>query len=263
MACLCALNFTCDQMASMPEVSSPSSSAQGSEAADPAGCKTIREAINLFMSEKEAKLKRKTYNKYDKVMSLFITSMNSYGWNSVSDEYDSSVEFVDKYEPSLIADCVSEFLSYFMVRKVLASKEILKSSGTVTNQLLKWLWKHKYIEEEHHKGLSTMAREATSKLPLAEELSGALYELAEEPLEGEIEESYTMDGYWIIKTVLPSGWVVKPFMGCARDDLEITLPLPPFIAEQGIEGWQVCMGLAKVNGTWRIMPMTVGNVYPF
>ena len=69
-----------------------------------------------------------------------------------------------------------------------------------------------------------------------------------------------MDCYWIIKTVLPSGWVVKPFMGCAHDDLEITLPLLPFIAGQGAEGWQVCIGLAKVAGTWRIMPMTVPSV---
>ena len=85
-----------------------------------------------------------------------------------------------------------------------------------------------------------MAVEATSKLPLAEELSRALFE--REPLVREVEKSYTVDGYWIIQTVFPSGWVVKPFMRCARDDLEIMLPLPPFITEQGMKDGRCTWG---------------------
>ena len=232
-------------------ISSPSSSVQASGAADPTRCKTIREAVDLFMAEKKAVLKPKTYCKYDMVMSLFISCMNRYGWNEIQEKYDGSIEFIDKFKPSLIAECVGEFLSYFMVRKVCTTKEILRASGTVTNQLLKWLWKHKYIEEDHHKAVSS-----TLKLPIADELSRALYELAEEPLEGEI------NGYWAIDTVLPSGWVMDPLDTSPRPNSEITLPLPPGIAELGDEGWEVTMGLAKVNGTWRMMPMTVGCVYP-
>ena len=85
-----------------------------------------------------------------------------------------------------------------------------------------------------------------------------MYEPAEEPLEGEIEESSVINGYWAIDTVLPSGWVMEPLDTSPRPNSEITLPLPPGIAELGDEGWEVTMGLAK----GRMMPMTVGCVYP-
>ena len=100
----------------MAGISSPSSSVQASGAADPTRCKTIREAVDLFMAEKKAVLKPKTYCKYDMVMSLFIFCMNRYGWNEIQEKYDGSIEFIDKFKPSLIAECVGEFLSYFMVR---------------------------------------------------------------------------------------------------------------------------------------------------
>ena len=38
-----------------------------------------------------------------------------------------------------IAECVGEFLGYFMPRKVVAGEELLRASGTVVGKLVGWL----------------------------------------------------------------------------------------------------------------------------
>ena len=113
--------------------------------------------------------------------------MNSYGWNEVAVEYDESVEFVDKFEPPAMAECVSEFLSYFMVRKVFGSKETLKSTGTVTKQLLKWLKGYGFVEKDSCQYAAEIAKDPVTKLPASENLSHDLLLLSEELEREDIE----------------------------------------------------------------------------
>jgi hypothetical protein len=59
---------------------------------------------------------------------------------------------------------VGEFLDYFMIRKVMASEELLRTADTVTTKLAKWLGVRGYLDESavERTRLGTWSRSATS-----------------------------------------------------------------------------------------------------
>jgi hypothetical protein len=64
-----------------------------------------------------------------------------------------------------------------MVRKVFASEELLKASGTVTGKLVRWLSQHSYIDDQSATDANDRAREARD-LPIADRLGMILHDLA-------------------------------------------------------------------------------------
>ena len=61
-------------------------------------------------------------------------------------ETDEEGAFCRLFGPEKIPPDLGEFLDYFMVRKVIAGRELLKASGTVTGKLARWLADHGYID---------------------------------------------------------------------------------------------------------------------
>jgi len=133
------------------------------------------------------RLASRTFRNYADVIHLLRDCLNGYGHQSLdADErrrwetaYEHDEEaFVRFFGPAKIADNLGEFLDYFMIRKVMASEELLRAAGTVTTKLAKWLGVRGYLDESAVEDAVERGAAAARDLPTAEKLSGLLYEQA-------------------------------------------------------------------------------------
>jgi hypothetical protein len=155
-----------------------------------AGRQTIDEALAEFLVEQEKRLASRTFRNYADVIHLLRDCLNGHGHQSLNaDErrrwetaYRRDEEaFVHVFGPAKIADNLGEFLDYFMIRKLMASEELLRAAGTVTTKLAKWLGVRGYLDESAVENAVERGAAAARDLPNAEKLSGLLYEQARNP----------------------------------------------------------------------------------
>ena len=105
---------------------------------------TIAEVLAQFLADQRERLAAKTFAQYESVIELLEHSLNGYAYQSLdkSDtklferlfnaEGDKHREFCEIFGPEHILPNVGEFLNYFMIRKVIAGKDLLRAAGTVT-----------------------------------------------------------------------------------------------------------------------------------
>ncbi len=119
----------------------------------------INQVFDAFLTDQEARLSAKTARQYGDIIDLLRHCLDGYGWNDLSSEEqkraDSSrkaggaaTTFCDLFGPEHILPNVSEFLGYFMVRKVIAGKDTLRAAGTVTKKLAAWLAAKGYVASD-------------------------------------------------------------------------------------------------------------------
>lgn len=142
-----------------------------------------------------------------------------------------------------------------MPRKVMCGKEMLKSSGTVVKKLGKWLVRQGYVTDESSSNMVELGKEASSKLPAAEELAKMLFEYADcHPVSNWADE---IDGYLTVDKVEPA----KIFFSSLEDNQGdyVVLELPKKITDKCKVGWQMNLFLGKTKKGWQIIE--VGQVY--
>ena len=109
--------------------------------------KTIEIVLAEFLEEKQKRLKPSTMRKYKAIIDLFQSSLDGYAYQSLDEqenalferlynaEGDEHREFCQVFGPEKIPDNVSEFLNYFMIRKVMCGKELKEAAGTIIKKL--------------------------------------------------------------------------------------------------------------------------------
>jgi hypothetical protein len=118
---------------------------------------TIDTVLTEFLAEQRERLSTRTFADYEDVIQLLRSSLDNYGpnslgarerrrWEAAFEEDDEA--FCHLFGPEKIPEHLGEFLGYFMIRKVFASQELLKASGTVTKKLARWLQARGYIDDE-------------------------------------------------------------------------------------------------------------------
>ena len=137
----------------------PGDNTPGGEAATVAS-PTISTVLAAYLTDEKARLAARTYGLYADVIDLLQDSLNRYAANSLdkSDyklwealfdaEGDEHREFCQIFGPEHILPNIGEFLSYFMVSKVMAGQDLLRASGTVTKKLAKWMAEKGYATVE-------------------------------------------------------------------------------------------------------------------
>ena len=166
---------------------------------------TISEVLATYLADEKARLAAKTYGLYADVIELLQHSLNGYAANSLDkDEYelwkklfnaddDPHREFCDIFGPEHILPNVGEFLNYFMIRKVMASQDLLRASGTVTKKLAKWLADKGYATAKEINDTMERGADAARDLPRAEKLGALLYEFTSSkysPKDTDIEDRF-------------------------------------------------------------------------
>ena len=117
----------------------------------PTANKTISQVLEEFPSDQEVRLSPKTLSKYEGILSLFESYLESYWPGHDQEEYNHITgqggTFCGSFGPEEIPGGYGEFLGYFMSRKVMCGKDTMKAAGTVTKKLAKWLAEKGYVED--------------------------------------------------------------------------------------------------------------------
>jgi hypothetical protein len=85
---------------------------------------------------------------------------------------------------------VGEFLDYFMVRKVIAGRDLLRAAGTVTKKLARWLAAKGYAAGDDVEEAAERGAAAARDLPQTDELASLLYHFLEDEPRGRMRDVY-------------------------------------------------------------------------
>jgi len=225
---------------------------------------TIAEVLGRFLEEQRMRIKPATFGKYEDIVYFFKESMNGYAYQSLDEEEEKLFdhfynlkgedhrEFCDVFGPEKILENVSEFLNYFMTRKVICGKGLLKAAGTVIKRLTKWLAEHGHVDTEMAELYADEAGEASKELPAMEEFSYLLWRYAADQEEIDFEE--TAEGYFNVLRVENDRLHLADMYAKT-----LVVKLPEEITGKCKSGWSINLELGKTKDGWKILE--VGNVY--
>ena len=171
-------------------------------------------------------------------------------YNAQGDEHR---EFCQIFGPEKIPNNVSEFLNYFMVRKVMCGKELMRAAGTVIKKLGKWLEKKGYVQSESAAEVASRGATAAKELPATEELAWMLDDYADGTV---VDCDEVIEDHFTIKKIEPGKLHLSAFSG----DDEIIVPVSRNISDSCRVGWSISGAVGKKGKGWRITE--VWNVYP-
>jgi hypothetical protein len=223
--------------------------------------KTIDQVFEAFLAEQEARLSPKTYRRYESIVDLFGSYLESYWPGHGQAEYSRITEaggtFCGTFGPKEIPGGLNEFLGYFMPRKVMAGKEMMKAAGTVTKKLVKWLAEKGYVEDaETLETAEERAGEAARDLPAAHDIVDLLDayadEHAPEQYSREIEDHFT------VTRIEPGKLWLAPLISGGREIGPV--PVPTEVSRQCKLGWDIGGVVVKTSRGWRLLE--VWNVSP-
>ena len=228
--------------------------------------KTIKQVFGEFLEEQEARLKPKTYGGYADAIYLFEQCLNGYAYQQLnkkdSERFDrlynqEHKEFCEVFGPDKIGPSeIGEFLDYFMIRKVMGSKELMKTVGRVMRKFVKWMGEKGYMQAGKFEDTAELVDELKDELPKVEELSGLIYEyIQRHPVE---DFSEIRDSYFRVTKIEPGKLWLEDDMGDADD-------IGPVIVSNRISslckvGWIINLELGKTREGWKMLES--GNVYP-
>jgi hypothetical protein len=226
---------------------------------------TIDEALDAFLAEQRKRLSAKTLRNYEDVVSLLRSSLNGYAYQSLDGleekrwrkAFDAGDEeaFTRLFGPEKIVENLGEFLGYFMVRKVVAGRELLRAAGTVTKNLASWLHEQGYISEDERADAVERGGDAARELPRADRLGELLHdEMVKTPPfdPDDIPDEDWVEDFLAIERVEPGALWFEGGIGPVRVSKKAS-----DLAEVG---WSVNIVLARLRGEWRIVEL--GFVYP-
>jgi len=227
--------------------------------------KTIETVLSEFLKEQKQHLKPSTMRKYEDIIDLFQSCLNNYAYqglnkqeNALFDRFydaegDKHREFCQVFGPEKIPDNVSEFLNYFMIRKVMCGKELKQAAGTVIKKLGKWLKEKGYVSSDSADEVVSCGATATNELPASEELAWMLTDYADSTA---IDCDEVIEDYFTIEAVETGKLHLSPLSG----DEKIAISVPQNISDACREGWSISGAVGKTDKGWRILD--VWNVYP-
>ena len=231
------------------------------ETAAKAPSPTVAEVFEAFLADQRARLKPRTLQRYEEVIWLLGDCLDSYGHLGLEDAelrlLKSAGEdhaFVKLFGPEKIADNLDEFLGYFMIRKVMASKELLGAAGTVTKKLATWLGEHGFLDADAVDIAVEQGSEAARDLPAAERLAGLLYDLS---LKASIDTDDLSDEDHVEDLLMIER--VEPGKLWFEGDIG-PVGVPPAVSAAARVGWSVNLVLGRARSKWQIIE--VGGVYP-
>ena len=226
---------------------------------------SIDEVLAGFLAAQRERLAASTYARYEDIVDLLRICLNTYGYDSLTgaeaqawrEAFDAGEEeaFTRLCGSERIMENYGEFLGYFMVRKVVASKQQLKDAGTVTKRLARWLAEEGHIDAGAAEVARDRAADAGRELPRADELGQHLFRLARQTrlpadLDDIADEDWVEDNLPITRVEDGRLWFgdVGP------------VEVPTAASDVAEVDWHVTVVLARVDGAWRLVE--VGVVYP-
>ena len=227
---------------------------------------TIADVLTQFLADQRGRLAARTFAHYAPVIELLRHSLNNYAWQTLdkpnAELFDRLYkaqgaehrEFCEIFGPAYILPSVGEFLDYFMIRKVMAGKEMLRAAGTVTKNLAAWLAEKGYVTVEAAGRAAERGGRAARELPKAHELASLLSEFAEDQERGDGDGE--IDDHFTLTRVEPGKLWVAGMSGREIGPIDV----PEEISRRCTVGWTVSGRVGRFGKTWRLVE--AWNVYP-
>ncbi len=228
---------------------------------------SIDSVFEQFLGEQHKRLKGKTFGRYLTIIDLFRGCLNGYGhlnldeadlqrWQEAFDHDEDA--FCAIFGADQIIAGLGEFLNYYMIRKVMASKDDLTAASTVTRKLVLWLQVNQLITTTA--ALEGMDQASAAKaLPDMERLAEIFYDLSQALSPGDMRKLSALGEADVVEDQL---WIsrVEP-RKIYFDGVEGFLAVPDEASSLAEVGWSVNIVLAKLASRWHVVE--VGNVYPY
>lgn len=220
--------------------------------------KTIKEVFDEFLAEQKARLKPRTYGGYSEAISLFEDCLNGYGPNYLSSEdmdlfdelSDEGKEFCEIFGPDNITPYeISEFLDYFMVKKVVGSNTLLKTVGRVTRKFVKWMDEKGYMDPESYEVAARTVDELKGDLVNVAEFGDLIYDYIQKSPEVDFEE--TKDGYFSVVEIKPGELWLGNYLGSG--DVIGPVIVSKEISSRCKVGWTINLMLGKSGKSWHML----------
>lgn len=213
--------------------------------------KTISQVFDEFLTDQNARLKPKTFAKYNNIIGLFESYLESYWPGHCQDEYNRITgdggAFCDTFGPEEILGGYSEFLGYFMPHKVMCGKDTMQAAGTVTKKLAKWLAEKGYADDTSF--AEERAGEAARDLPAAQDVLDLLDEFVDWNAPDDYKDEI-QDHFWI-KKIEPGKLWLEPLT--MHDGVIGPVPVPKMVTQIVQEMWDIGGVVVKTNRGWRFL----------
>jgi len=228
----------------------------------------IREALQEFLAEQEKRLKPRTSRDYRLTIELFEDCLDGYAYMHLNDEDEERFEaafaegrqFCDIFGTAqILPDDFSEFLGYFMIRKVMGSRDEVTTTCRVMRKLVDWLNDRGVFAEYEYREAAEMVAYYKDVLPDASQAGDLIsdYAFSRQTRDTGDYDDYT-EGMFVINRIEPGTlWLQEEF---GAEPGEIPLEVPREITDLCREGWWVNLELGKTPQGWEIV--SSGNVYP-
>ncbi|WP_156291050.1 hypothetical protein [Oceanobacillus salinisoli] len=121
--------------------------------------KNIDTILDEFLEQQKMRLKDRTFRDYEDIVFLFKDYLNGYGYLSLDNEKHKKWEeqfekdeacFTQIFgQEELTGYQMSEFLDYFMIRKVMASESLMENAVRVMKRLSKWMTEKGFSNDDY------------------------------------------------------------------------------------------------------------------
>ena len=119
---------------------------------------SINEIFSLYLSERKKDLAPKTFRYYKEALGLMEGCFNSYGYTYLDDEqteifdekFNQNIEFCNQFGAEALNQMLfSEFLGYFLPKKVVVGFDGAQKICAASLKFYKWLVDRKLIKDEN------------------------------------------------------------------------------------------------------------------
>jgi hypothetical protein len=226
----------------------------------------LKKILDDFLSDQDERLSKRTYNDYINVISLFEDYLNSYAYMFLPEEEQQNFEekaifgegsYCEMYSIDKLSSMqIDDFMTDFMIRKVLAEKYLMKKTATVMRRFSKWLKNNEYITKENFDIIYSTVNDKKDDLPKAAELSDLIYD---ESIKNEFNKySSYEEGNYAITKIKPGKLWFRDYMEGGEEIGPVLVPKK--ITDLAAKDFFVYLELGKKGNKYYIV--NSGNVYP-
>jgi hypothetical protein len=138
---------------------------------------------------------------------------------------------------------------------MIAGRELLKASGTVTGKLMRWLAAREYIDKEAADEPSNRAHEASREFQIADRLGILLRDVTDHA--PAVDPAAVANSDWVEDYLEVAD--VEPVKIWFDGGVEL-ISVPPAATDLARCGWSAFVTAARIGTSWHLLE--VGVVYP-
>jgi len=218
----------------------------------------IDESMKLFLKDTSDKLSSKTVQKYEYVLDLFHDYLANYGELSYKEDKDKGISLTADTQ-ELHEGQVSNFLQWFLIRKVIGPAWLNTLAPGIMQRYIKWLNKKRLLTEGAMDDVVETTKKAAKDLPRVEKAASLLYRFCDRNSKrfsaDDFEDEDYMEGYGEVTGIIGDKLYLD-YEGEKTGPIQITKE----IANHLKKGDTVNLVVVRKGKLW--YPLEVGNVYP-